>query len=67
MQTRIITVILIGITIGFLLGMGVVTFLRAIIDGDNPKLYVAFTIFVLLMAGGLVWYVARTFQTNRLL
>ena len=64
---RIITIIVIGITIGFLLGMGGLTFLRALIAGDDPKLYIAFTVFVLCMAGGLIWYVSRTTQSNRLL
>ena len=66
-QTRIITVIVIEITIGFLLGMAVVTFLRALIAGDDPKLYIAFTLFVLIMAGGLILYVTKTSQGNRLL
>jgi hypothetical protein len=60
MRTRVFTVIIIGMTIGFLLGMGVITFLQAIIDGDDPKLSIAFTVFVLVMAGALVWHVAKT-------
>ena len=60
MRTRVFTVIIIGMTIGFLLGMGVITFLQAIINGDDPKLSIAFTVFVLVMAGVLVWYVAKT-------
>ena len=60
MRVRVITVIVIGLTIGFLLGMGVITFLRAIIDGDDPSLSIAFTVLVLFMAGALIWYVAKT-------
>ena len=64
MRTRLITIILIGITIGFLLGMGVITFARAIIDGDDPKLPIAFTVFMLLLGGGLIWYVVKSDRPN---
>lgn len=60
MRTRVFTVIAIGMTIGFLLGMGVITSLRAIINGDDAKLSIAFTALVLFMAGALIWYVAKT-------
>ena len=60
MRTRILSVISIGITIGFLLGMGVVALLRALLDGETPQLEVAFTIMVLMMGGGLVYYVFKT-------
>ena len=60
MRTRILSIISIGITIGFLMGMGVVAMLRALIDGDTPQLEIAFTTMVMMMGGGLVYYVFRT-------
>ena len=60
MRTRILTIVSVGITIGFLLGMGVVALLRAAIDGDGVGLEVTFTLFVGFMAALLVWYVVKT-------
>ncbi len=60
MRTRVLSVISIGITIGFLLGMGIVALLRALLDGKTPQLEVAFTMMVLMMGGGLVYYVFKT-------
>ena len=60
MRTRILTIVSVGITIGFLLGMGVVALLRAILDGNGTGLEVIFTMFVALMAAALVWYVVKT-------
>ncbi len=59
MRTRLITIIFVGITIGFLLALGVVAFLRAVLEGQDPALSLAFTALVLLMAGVLIWYVVR--------
>ena len=60
MRTRVITIILVGIIIGFLLALGIVAFLRALIDGDNPGLSIAFTVFVVFLAALFIWYVVRT-------
>lgn len=60
MRTRILSIISVGITIGFLLGMGVVALLRTLIDGESPQLEVAFTTMVLMMGAGLVHYVFKT-------
>ena len=60
MRTRILTIVYAGITIGFLLGMGVVALLRAMWDGEGTGLEVTFTMFVGLMAATLVWYVVKT-------
>ena len=42
MRTQMLSIISIGITIGFLLGMGVVALLRSLLDGQTPGLEVAF-------------------------
>jgi len=47
-------------TIGFLMGLGVVALLRTAIQGGSPELEVAFTSMVAMMAGGLVYYVVKT-------
>ena len=60
MRTRILAIVSVGITIGFLMGMGVVALLRGVMDGKGTGLEVAFTIFVGFMAASLVWYVAKT-------
>ena len=60
MRARILTIVYVGITIGFLLGMGVVSLLRAVINGNGTALEVTFTMFVGIMAASLVWYVIKT-------
>ena len=60
MRTRLLSIISIGITIGFLLGMGFVALLRTAIDGNTPQLEIAFTIMVAMMGGTLVAYVIKT-------
>ena len=60
MRTRILTIVYVGITIGFLLGMGVVALVLAVMDGKGTGLEVTFTMFVGLMAASLVWYVIKT-------
>ena len=62
MRTRIISLISIGITIGFLLGMGVVALLRAAIEGETPELEVAFTMMTAIMGGALIVYVIKTIR-----
>ena len=60
MRTRILTIVYVGITIGFLLGMGVVALLLAVLNDTGTGLEVTFTLFVGLMAAMLVWDVIRT-------
>ena len=62
MRIKILTIVYVGITIGFLLGMGVVSLLQAMMDGSGTALEVTFTIFVSLMAASLVWYVVKTMR-----
>ena len=62
MRIKILTIVYVGITIGFLLGMGVVSLLQAMMDGSGTGLEVTFTIFVSLMAASLVWYVVKTMR-----
>ena len=58
MRSRIITIIAVGITLGFLLGM--VALLQAVADGNNTGLEVAFTLLVVFMGAMLISYVVRT-------
>ena len=60
MRTRILTVIFVGMTIGFLLALGVVSLIRAGLEGDNPGLSIAFTVLVAFLGAVLIWYVVRT-------
>ncbi len=60
MRTRVLTIIAVGITIGFLLGMGVSSLLAAVVEGGGTGLALTFTALVALMAGILVSYVAKT-------
>ena len=62
MKTRMLSIISIGITIGFLLGLGVVAVLRSMIRGDSPELEVVFTSMVAMMAGALAYYVVKTYR-----
>ena len=59
MRTWILTIIAVGMTIGFLLALGMVTLLQSVLDGDDFKLSVAFTAFVGILAASLIWYVVR--------
>ena len=63
MRKRILTIISVGITLGFLLGMAVVALLRAMIDGTDTGLEIAFTLLVAFMGAMLISYVVRTTQT----
>lgn len=60
MRSRVLTIIAVGITIGFLLGMGVSAVLGAVREGGGPGLELTFTALVALMVGVLVSYVAKT-------
>ncbi len=56
LKTRILIIISVGISVGFLLGMGVSALLRAMIAGGDRGLEMTFTALVVLMAGILVTY-----------
>ena len=60
MRTRILSIISVGMTIGFLQGMGVVALWRTLIDGESPELEVAFTLMAVMMGGALIYYVVKT-------
>ncbi len=60
MRTRVLTIIAVGITIGFLFGMGVSALVRGLLAGGDTGLELTFTVLVALMAGALVTYVAKT-------
>ena len=62
MRTRVLTIITVGITIGFLLGMSVVALLRALSDGEPFGLQVSFTLLTGFMAALLITYVAKTMR-----
>ena len=62
MRTRILSIVSIGITIGFLLGMGVVALLRSAMRGETPDLELAFTLMVAMMIGALIIYVVKTIR-----
>ena len=42
--------------------MGVVALLRSLLDGETPQLEAAFTMMVIMMGGGLVYYVFKTIR-----
>ena len=56
LKTRILVIIAVGITVGFLLGMGVSALLRAMVAGGDRGLEMAFTSLVILAAGLLITY-----------
>ena len=56
LKTRILVIITVGISVGFLLGMGVSALLRAMIAGGDRGLEMTFTALVVLMAGLLITY-----------
>lgn len=56
LKTRILVIISVGISVGFLLGMGVSALLRAMIAGGDRGLEMTFTALVVLMAGILITY-----------
>ena len=62
MRIRILSLISVGITIGFLLGMGVVALLRSAMSGETPELELAFTVMAAMMGGALVMYVIKTIR-----
>ena len=56
LKTRILVIITEGMSVGFLLGMGVSAFLRAMIAGGDRGLEMTFTALVVLLAGILITY-----------
>ena len=62
MKTKVLTIISVGITIGFLLGMSVIGLLRALIDGDSAELEISFTALTGIMAAVLLTYVTKTIR-----
>ena len=60
MRIRILTIVSVGITIGLLLGMALISLLRALLDGNLPGLQIAFTTLTALMAAALLSYVVKT-------
>ncbi len=60
MRNRILVIISVGITLGFLLGMAVVALLRAMVDGTDTGVEIAFTLLVAFMGAMLISYVVRT-------
>ena len=62
MKTKVLTIISVGITIGFLLGMSVIGLLRALIDGDSAELEISFTALTGIMAAVLLRYVTKTIR-----
>ena len=64
MRNKILTIIAVGITLGFLLGMAVVALLRAVVDGTDTGLEIAFTLLVAFMGAMLISYVVRTTRVS---
>ena len=60
LKSRILTIIAVGITIGFLLGMSVIALLRALLNGDSAELEISFTALTGIMTALLVTYVIKT-------
>lgn len=56
LKTRILVIITVGMSGGFLLGMGVSALLRAMIAGGDRGLEMTFTALVVFMAGILITY-----------
>lgn len=65
LKTRVLVVITVGISVGFLLGMGVSALLRAMIAGGDRGLETTFTALVVLMAGILITYGLKSFPENQ--
>jgi len=66
MNARLLTVISTGITIGFLLAMGLAALSRSLLHGKSPELEIAFTIMVVMMSGGLAYYVVKSARQDSL-
>ncbi|MBQ10249.1 MAG: hypothetical protein CMJ45_01720 [Planctomyces sp.] len=66
LKTKILVIICVGISVGFLLGMGVSALLRAMIAGGDRGLEMTFTALVTFMAGILVTYGLKSIPDNQL-
>ena len=62
MRTRVLTIISVGIIIGFLLGMSVIAMLRTLLNGDSAGLEIFFTVVTGAMAAILVSHVIKTIR-----
>ena len=62
MRTRVLTIISVGLTIGFLLGMSVVAMSQALIDGEAAGLEISFTALTGFVAAMLLTYVVKTIR-----
>ena len=62
MRTRVLTIISVGITIGFLLGMSVVAMSQALLDGETAGLEISFTVLTGTVGAMLVTYVVKTIR-----
>ena len=50
MRTRVVTIIILGMTISFLLALGLVAILRALIEGEDSNGAITFTVFAVFLA-----------------
>lgn len=62
MKTKLVSLISTGITIGFLMAMGVVALLRSVINGQSPELEIAFMLMVVMMGASLIYYVSKNVE-----
>ena len=62
MKTRVLTIISVGITIGFLLGMSVVALFQAVLDGEAAELEISFTALTGFAGGLLIIYIVRSIR-----
>lgn len=65
LKTKVLVIICVGISVGFLLGMGVSSLLRAMITGGERGLEMTFTALVVLMAGILITYGLKSIPDSR--
>ena len=54
-----VTIIILGMTISFLLALGLVAILRALIEGEDTNVSITFTVFVVFLARGLLGNVIK--------
>jgi len=67
LRTRVLVIICVGISVGFLLGMGVSALLRAMIAGGDRGLEMTFTALVVCMAGILITYGLKSIPDSQFL
>jgi uncharacterized membrane protein YedE/YeeE len=66
LKTRILVIFCVGISVGFLLGMGVSSLVRAMVAGGDRGLEMTFTALVIFMAGILVTYGLKSIPDSQL-